>query len=56
MLLNFKSVTMPNVVKTGETFIISVEVELSTYERLKLWVHSRLKAFAHNDLRNSVLK
>ena len=56
MLLNFKSVTIPKVVKTGETFIISVEVELSTYERLKAWLHGKLKVFAHNDLRNSVLK
>ena len=46
----------PSVVKTGQQFIISVKVQVSTYERLKAWTHNLLKKFTQRNLKEDLLK
>ena len=38
---------MPN---TGEKILIRIDSELTTYERLKLYIHRALKKFTHKNL------
>jgi len=45
----------PSTVKTGQQFIISVKVQVSTYERLKAWTHNLLKKFTHKNLKDDLL-
>lgn len=56
MSINIESVSItPNTVKTGEQFLLSVKVQVSTYERLKSWIHSALKKFTHKNLKDDLL-
>ena len=45
----------PSTVKTGQQFIISVKVQVSTYERLKTWTHRMLQKFTHKNLKDDLL-
>ena len=57
MSVKIESVALSSsTVNTGETFIISVAVQVSTYERLKNWLHSQLQKFTHKNLRDDLLK
>lgn len=50
-MLIIKSVSvMPNPVNTGEKILIRIDAELTTYERLKLYIHRALKKFTHKNL------
>ena len=46
----------PSVVNVGGQFLISVKVQVSTYERLKTWTHSLLSKFTHKNLAEDLLK
>ena len=57
MYINIESVSItPSTVKTGQTVLISVGVQLSTYERLKNWTHKQLSRFTHDQLAKKLLK
>ena len=57
MSINIESVTLnPSEVKVGAQFIISVKVQVSTYERLKTWTHELLTKFTHKNLAENLLK
>ena len=45
----------PSTVKTGEQFLISIRVQVSTYERLKSWTHKLLQKFTHENLKDDLL-
>lgn len=50
-MLIIKSVSVtPNPVNTNERILICVGVELTTYERLKQYIHRALKRFTHKNL------
>ncbi len=56
MSIKVESVALtPSIVKTGQQFIITVKVQVSTYERLKTWTHSLLKKFTHKNLKEDFL-
>lgn len=56
MYINFKSVSMtPNPVNTGNQFIISVAVELSTWERLKAYTWALIKRFTWKNVKEDSL-
>ena len=57
MSVNIESVTLtPSVVTVGGQYIISVKVQVSTYERLKVWTHKLLMKFTHKNLAEDLLK
>ncbi len=57
MSVKIESITLtPSEVKVGGQFIISVKVQVSTYERLKTWTHSLLSKFTHKNLAEDLLK
>lgn len=45
----------PSTVKTGQQFIISVKVQVSTHERLLDWTHKALQKFTHRNLKEDLL-
>lgn len=45
-----------NEVRTGQQFLISVRVQVSTYQRLRTWIHEKLKKFTHKNLAEDLLK
>lgn len=49
------SISPSNTVTTGQQFILSVRVQVSTYERLKSWLHQQLKKFTHKNLAEDLL-
>lgn len=49
--MNFESITIiPQTVNVGNTFLITVKVQESTYKRLNKYVHSFLEKFTHKQL------
>ena len=57
MSVKFESATItPNEVRTGQQFLISVKVQVSTYQRLRTWIHEKLKKFTHTNLAEDLLK
>lgn len=57
MSIKVESVAItPSTVKTGQQFVISVMVQVSTYERLKAWTHGLLQKFTHNNLKEDLLE
>ena len=57
MSVKFESTTItPNEVRTGQQFLISVRVQVSTYQRLRTWIHEKLKKFTHKSLAEDLLK
>ena len=57
MSVKFESATItPNQVRTGQQFLISVRVQVSTYQRLRTWIHEKLKKFTHKNLAEDLLK
>ena len=57
MSVKFESaVITPNEVRTGQQFLISVKVQASTYQRLRTWIHEKLKKFTHKNLAEDLLK
>lgn len=57
MSINFKSVSIvPNPVGTEENLVIRVEVELSTWARLKNFTWGVLKSFSWRNVREDKLK
>ena len=57
MSVKIESVKLtPQTVSCGEPFLISVKVQVSTYERLKAWTHRKLAKFTHKNLANDLLK
>ena len=56
MSVKIESVNLtPAVVMVGEQFILSVKVQVSTYERLKRWTHTLLSKFTHKNLEEDLL-
>lgn len=56
MYINFKSVSItPNPAETEEKLIISVDVELSTWARLKAFMWSVVKRFTWKNVREDNL-
>ena len=57
MSVSIESISItPGEVATGGQFIISVKIQVSTYERLKTWLHSQLSKFTHKNLAEDLLK
>lgn len=57
MSIKVESVSLtPSEVTVGGQFLISVKVQVSTYERLKTWTHSLLSKFTHKNLAEDLLK
>lgn len=57
MSVGIEKVSMtPSEVMTGNQFIISVKVQVSTYERLKAFTFAELRKFTHRNLKNDVLR
>ena len=57
MAVKIESVKLtPQKVNCGQTVLISVKVQVSTYERLKAWTHRQLARFTHKNLANDLLK
>ena len=57
MSVKFESATItPNEVRTGQQFLISVRVQVSTYQRLRTWIHEKLQKFTHKNLAEDLLK
>lgn len=57
MSIKVESISMtPQTVNTGQQFLLSVKVQVSTYERLKNWMHQQLTKFTHHNLSNDLLK
>lgn len=57
MSVKIESISLtPSEVKVGGQFIISVKVQVSTYERLKAWTHSLLSKFTYKNLAKDLLK
>ena len=57
MSVNIESITLtPSEVTVGGRYIISVKVQVSTYERLKVWTHKLLMKFTHKNLAEDLLK
>lgn len=57
MSIKVESISMtPQTVNTGQQFLLSVKVQVSTYERLKNWMHQQLAKFTHSNLSNDLLK
>lgn len=57
MSIKIESINLtPSEVKVGGQFLISVKVQVSTYERLKTWTHSLLFKFTHKNLAEDLLK
>lgn len=56
MSVKVESVSItPQTVNTGQQFLLSVKVQVSTYERLKNWIHSKLAKFTHKNLAEDLL-
>ena len=57
MSIKFESVSISpsNTVQTGQQFLLSVRVQVSTYERLKSWMHRQLTKFTHRNLAEDLL-
>ena len=57
MSVKIESISLtPSEVYVGSQFLISVKVQVSTYERLKTWTHSLLSKFTHKNLAEDLLK
>lgn len=57
MSINIESVSLtPSEVTVGGQFILSVKVQLSTYQRLRAWTHAQLTKFTHKNLAEDLLK
>lgn len=57
MSVKIESITLtPSEVTVGSQFIISVKVQVSTYGRLKSWLHNQLSRFTHKNLAEDLLK
>lgn len=57
MSVKIESVKLtPQTANCGQTVLISVKVQVSTYERLKAWTHRQLARFTHKNLANDLLK
>lgn len=57
MSVKIETVTLtPSEVKVGGQYLISVKVQVSTYERLKAWTHKLLSKFTHKNLAEDLLK
>ena len=57
MSIKVESVTLtPSEVYVGGQFIVSVKVQVSTYERLKKWTHDFLSKFTHKNLAEDLLE
>ena len=57
MSVKIESISLtPSEVRTGGQFLISVKVQVSTYDRLKTWLHSQLSRFTHKNLAEDLIK
>ena len=57
MSVKIESINLtPSEVYVGSQVLISVKVQVSTYDRLKNWLHSQLSRFTHKNLAEDLLK
>ena len=57
MYINIAEVSItPQTVSVGKSFLLTIEVQLSTHDRLKEYEHGTLSEFTHKELEQDLIK